>query len=260
MDFFESILFGILQGLTEFLPVSSSGHLTLFQRIFGITEEPVFFIVMLHVATLFAVAAVFYKDIIALFKPPFNTLLLLIIATIPTVIIMLIIKDYIDLIFSSSFLCFGFLITAAVLYLTEIMQKKLQQKEQRPIGKQTALIMGIAQGIAVIPGISRSGSTICAGLIDGAKRQEVAKFSFLMSIPIIAGSAVVALFEGGNMSISAIGIPQLLGGMAAAFLFGMLAIKFMLRLIQKCNYKWFSLYLTGLFVLTFLDEFIITIW
>jgi undecaprenyl-diphosphatase len=255
MNVFEALILGLVQGLTEFLPVSSSGHLVLAQSLLGI-EVSVFFDIMLHVATLAAVCIVFFKDILNLFKPPFRTLLYLVIATVPAVIVMFLLKDHIDTLFGETFLPFAFLITAALLFVTEIFTKKSGGELLKPIDAKISLLMGAAQAVAVIPGISRSGSTIGAGLIAGGRREDVARFSFLMSIPIILGSAGYSALTD-TVAAAAADIPALLAGMAAAFVSGFIAIRFMLKLIQKCNYKWFSLYLALLAVFTFLKVFVI---
>lgn len=260
MSFWEAIILGIVQGLTEFLPVSSSGHLLLLQNIFGISDNNVFISVILHLGTFFAVVVVFYKEIIDLFRPPYKKMLYLIIATIPAAVIMLLLKDSTDVLFTEKFMCFGFLITAVVLYITERVQKKYTL-ENSPITYKHALIMGGAQGIAaVVPGISRSGSTIAAGIVSGAEKSEVARFSFLMSLPAIAGSVMGTMIFDGGAAIGSIGPGVLIAGLAASFLFGMLAIKFMLRLIQRCNYKWFSLYLILLFLLVFTNIYLYKMW
>jgi len=261
MNFFEAIILGLVQGLTEFLPVSSSGHLVLLQGIFGIEDNVVIFDVFLHFATLMAVLVYFFNDVLNLFKPPFKSLLYIIIATLPAVIIILLFKDYIDLFFTGTYLCFGFLITALLLFFTEYIDKNNKNSknynQSSEINGKRSLIMGVMQGIAVIPGISRSGSTIAAGILSGANKKSVAKFSFLMSMPIIAGSAFVSMFEIDNIAIDVL---PFIAGMIAAFATALIAIKIMLKVIQKSNYKWFSLYLIILSVITFIDTFIINIW
>lgn len=261
IEVLEYLLLGIVQGLTEFLPVSSSGHLVLLKDILGITDRYdsnflVLFDVLLHFATLIAVCIYFFKDILQIFKPPYKTLLYLVIATLPAAVIMYFAKDYVDLIFGGSYLCFAFLITALLLLTTEILLKNKNVNGGGIDGKK-ALIMGFAQGVAVIPGISRSGSTICAGLIAEGDRENVAKFSFLMSIPVILGSSVVSLFE---FKAAAYNFAPLLIAMLAAFLSAFFAIKLMMKVIQKVNFKWFALYLSALSALTFIDSFVYNIW
>lgn len=263
MNVIEAIILGLVQGLTEFLPVSSSGHLVLLQGIFGIEGDVVLFDVLLHFATLLAVVLYFFKDIINLFKPPYKNMVYLIISVIPAVVVMLLFKDYIDIFFGGTYLCFGFLITATLLFLTEYIDKntiqnnKTTSQNNSGITVKRSLIMGIAQSVAVIPAISRSGSTICAGILSGADKKSVAKFSFLMSLPIIAGSALVSMFDIGNATID---ILPLLAGMVSAFITALIAIKIMLKIIEKSNYKWFSLYLIILAVITFIDAFVVNIW
>lgn len=260
MTLWEAIILGIVQGLTEFLPVSSSGHLLLLQNIFGIQENKVFISIILHLGTLLAVCAVFYKDIIDLFKAPYKTLLYLIIATIPATIIVFLVGDKLDIFFTETYLCFGFLITAVILFLTEYTAKK-QVNAIKPLDGKVALCMGITQGVAaLVPGISRSGSTISAGLFCGAERNKVATFSFLMSIPAIAGATLMSIVSDGASVITSVGITNIVFGLLASFISGMIAIKFMLKIIRKCNYKWFSLYLIIMFALVFTNAFIFKMW
>jgi undecaprenyl-diphosphatase len=259
MNIFQAIILGITQGLTEFLPVSSSGHLVLLQSIFAIQDDVVLFDVFLHLATLFAVFIFFFKDVLNLFKPPFNTLFYLIIATIPAALAMLLFEDFIEDFFTGTYLCFGFLITAILLVITEITAKKstIKYSDVDGINAKKSFVMGVAQAVAIIPGISRSGSTICAGVLSGADKKSVAEFSFFMSMPIIFGSAVVSMFKTEGASID---ILPLLFGMAAAFFTALLAIKIMMKIIQKSNYKWFAVYLFAISALTFINTFVVRIW
>jgi undecaprenyl-diphosphatase len=257
IEILKALVLGIIQGLTEFIPVSSSGHLALARDILNINySSDIMFDVLLHFATLLAVAIYFFKDIINLFKPPYKTLLYLIIATIPAAVVMFFVKDYVDLLFGGSYLCFAFLITAILLLVTEIFIKK-EAPEGSGIDAKKSLIMGAAQCVAIIPGISRSGSTICTGLLAGGDRKSVARFSFLMSMPIILGSAIVSLFE---FELSSMDVAPLLAGMAAAFFAAIFAIKIMITAIQKVNFKWFAFYLFALSAVTFIDSFVINIW
>lgn len=256
MNIWEAILLGVVQGLTEFLPVSSSGHLVLFQNILGVQGELLFFDVMLHIGTLVAVFVIFFKDILDLFKPPFKTMGLLILATLPAGLVMLLLSDQIEALFEGRFLWIGFLITAVMLLVTEYVGRKYPK--DRPLDLKVSLFMGFAQAVAVVPGISRSGATISGGVYAGAKRQTVAKFSFLMSVPVILGSGLVEVIKVQDWN--AVAIPCVLAGMLAAALSGFLAIKLMLKLIQKCDYKWFSLYLIVLAAITCLNEYALFWW
>lgn len=254
MEIWKAIVLGLVQGLTEFLPVSSSGHLSFFQNVLGVSASNAQFIsIILHLGTLVAVCIIFFKDIIALFKKPFKTLGFLVLATIPAVVFGVIaevldIDDYFyDGDYAAILLSICFLITAAVLFITEIIAKRRQN--QLPICFKTALPMGFAQAFAILPGISRSGSTICAGTIAGGKSEDIAKFSFLMSIPVILGGFVLELGMGiidgslkNDFVDASYGWAIALGFIVSAIA-GLFAIKVMLKAIQKANYKWFSLYL-----------------
>lgn len=248
MSIFLVLFFmGLVQGLTEFLPVSSSGHLVLLSNIFGV-EESLFISILLHVATLLSICVVFYKDIFALIRHPFSkNTIMLVVATIPTCLIVLVLMPFIKSSFGGSFLPVFFLITAILLIVTELFAKN-----KKEFSYKKAIIMGIAQGFAVFPGISRSGSTICAGILSGGDKKECAKFSFLMSIPIILLSLVMEIYEGvsGGISIS-YPISAIIISFIIAFLSGIFAIKFMMRLTEKGKLWWFSCYLLLLSVVTF---------
>lgn len=268
MEIWKAIVLGLVQGLTEFLPVSSSGHLSFFQNVLNVTTSNAQFIsLILHLGTLVAVCIVFFKDILALFKKPFKTLGLLILATIPAVIFGVLAElldlDYYfyDWQYAAILLCVCFLITAAVLFITELVAKR--RKNVLPLCLKTTIPMGLAQALAIFPGISRSGSTICAGTIAGGKSEEIAKFSFLMSIPVILGGFVLELGKGiidgslksdftvnGSTYVWAIVLGFIVSAIA-----GLFAIKVMLKAIQKANYKWFSLYLVLLAITCLVLQF-----
>ena len=233
MSIFLVLFFmGLVQGLTEFLPVSSSGHLVLLSNLFGV-EESLFLSILLHVATLFSIFVVFWKDIWELIKHPLsNKTIMLVVATIPTCVIALLLMPIIKSSFGGGFLPISFLITAVLLVVTELISKHKKGKE---ISYKTALVMGIAQGFAVFPGISRSGTTICSGILAGGDNKEATKFSFLMSIPIILLSLLMEIYEA----------------ITIAFLSGIFAIKFMLKLTEKGKLWWFSCYLVLLSLVTF---------
>lgn len=257
MEIWQAVILGLVQGLTEFLPVSSSGHIAFFQGIFGISGDDIalFFMIILHLGTLVAVVIVFWREILDLFKKPFKTLGLLVLATIPAGIAGILVKllDLDGILLAPSamgiVLAVFFLVTATVLFVTERIAKK--RESELPLSIKTTLPMGLAQALAVLPGISRSGSTICAGTIAGCKRSEVAKFSFMMSIPVILGSFLVELASGlysGEIQTSFAEGGATLGwsiglGFIVSAVSGLFAIKVMLKIIEKANYKWFSLYL-----------------
>lgn len=254
MEIWQAIVLGLVQGLTEFLPVSSSGHIALFQGIFGITELQLFISIILHLGTLVAVCIVFFKDIVDLFKKPFHTLGYLVLATVPAAITGLLFEVFdLDDVFLGEnmgiYLFIFFLVTAALLFATEMVAKR--RERTLPLCFKTVIPMGLAQAVAVLPGISRSGSTICAGTLAGGKSEDLAKFSFLMSIPIILGSFAVELAVGlkdGEIqaSFSSGGTTFVWGivlGFIVSAIAGLFAINVMMRAIRKTNYKWFSLYL-----------------
>lgn len=241
MTVFEALILGLVQGLTEFLPVSSSGHLILIQRLLNIQGDMLFFDILLHAATLAAVLSVFYKDVFALFRHPVKSQLrLLVLSCVPTVLLFLLFKQFFVDAFDGRFLAVGFMVTAVALTATELLSKKRTMLKKPGIA--SSLIMGAVQGIAVLPGISRSGSTICAGVIYGLDRKDAARFSFLMSMPIIIGSV---LMESLDITAVSFDIPPLpaIAGMAAAFISGLIAIKFMLKIIEKKRLYGFSVYL-----------------
>ena len=258
MSILVALILGIVQGLTEFLPVSSSGHLLLLNQIFGIDGDFLLVSIILHVATLLAVIFVFWKDIFYLIKHPFSKPAVnLYIATIPTVVIVLIFKKFIESSFeNASLLPFCFMLTAVLLLITYFLSKRKNKAEIEyenycEIKKSSAFAMGISQGLAVIPGISRSGSTICTGLILGENRKESAKFSFLMSIPIIIASMLYEiLFSSSTASINQIGILPLIIAFVSALLVGILSIKFMLKVVEKAKYYYFSIYLVVLSIVS----------
>ncbi len=252
MEIWQAIILGITQGLGEFLPISSSGHLVLVRELFGIEGDYMFFDIMMHIGTLGAVAVVFFKDLLALFKPPFRTLLLLALASVPAGLVGIFANDYISAFFESGkYLCFFFLATAGLMFLTEYLSKRT--KETKPLGVKTAIAMGLMQGVGVFPGISRSGSTIFGGTVAKGDRTEIAKFSFMMSIPPILGSLVLELFD---LEVVAIDWGCVIVGTITSFISGFLAIKFMMRIISKANYKWFGLYLVVVAILTFIFLFL----
>lgn len=241
MEILFLVILGLVQGLTEFLPVSSSGHLVLLSNIFGI-EDSLFVSIVLHLATLLSILVVLRKDVWEIVKKPFGKQSISIaLATIPTGIIALIIMPLIENSFNGKLLPFFFLLSAGLLLLGQYMSNK---KEQHDMTFKDALIIGIAQGFATFPGLSRSGTTISAGLMSGGKREEVAKFSFLMSIPIILLSMALEIYKiivlGEAISVNWVGLVL---AFFTAFIVGVLSIKAMIKLTQKSGFKGFCIYL-----------------
>jgi undecaprenyl-diphosphatase len=271
MSIVEALILGVIQGITEFLPVSSSGHLVLFQRIFGISEPALLFDTMVHVGTLAAVFAVLWRDIWGILKRPFQPLTAyLIIATLPTVVIALVFKDAIEGAFASgAFLGFAFLITSCLLLLSEVLSGRSGgpdspggMKEKKGMNWLDALIIGLLQGVAIIPGVSRSGATLSGALFRKLSRDFAARFSFLLSIPAILGALVLQLKDlaegaGGETAAEAgIGIAPLIVGIAAAALVGFFAIRAMLKIVRERSLMGFAIYTAVLGALVLTDQFV----
>lgn len=263
MYIWQAIVLGLVQGLTEFLPVSSTGHLELFKALFNIDIAgcELLFDIVLHMGTLIAVLVIYWKKIISFFKKPIM-LLYLVIATIPAAVVGLIFNDMIEEHLLNGLVCgICFLVTAALLLVTEYVAKRNREKELiKPFGMKNAVCMGLAQAVAVLPGISRSGSTISAGVLSGADQEEVADFAFIMSAPVILGSFLLGIIdffkEDTSATIAAFGSTSnmvwcLILGVIAAGVVGFLAIKLMVAAVKKANYKWFSLYLVLAAALSF---------
>lgn len=256
MVWWQALVLGLVQGFTEFLPVSSSGHLILVRELMGLNGDGssqfnLIFDIMVHAGTLVAVVLVLYKDIFALFKKPFKRLLMLIVACIPAVVVGFTCKDYIEEYFSTAtYLCFFFLFTAVIMLVSEIVAKR--NRSPKELGWGSAIAMGVMQGAGVFPGVSRSGSTIFGGTVAGAESKQVATFSFLMSIPIILGSLLLSFIDVGKTgAIGSIDWFCIVVGAVSAFASGYFAVRVMLKLIAKANFKWFSLYLLIVAILTF---------
>jgi len=245
MSLLEAIILGLIQGISEFLPVSSSGHLLVFHHIFGITaEDNLTFIIVLNMGSLMPLLFVFRKDIWALIRNPFQkTTALLIIATIPLVIVTLLFEGFIESMFHMvRFLPLGFIVTGVVLLLSDRLKKN--NKNMDDITFIDAVLIGCAQAVAVFPGISRSGSTITATMARGVNRESAAKFSFLMSIPAAFGAMlfrIIRIVENPEL-IEGLNFVNLGAGFITAAITGYIAINFMLAIIKKAKLKYFALY------------------
>jgi undecaprenyl-diphosphatase len=262
MEIYQGIILGILQGLTEFLPVSSSGHLALGQSFFGITEPALFFDVSLHMGTLLAVVVVFFQDIkrmvtalLGLGKQIFSGkkaletlkkdedirfVFLIIAASIPTAILGLGFKPYAHTLFSSvSFVGCMLLVTGTFLWMTRHASQKGDGVMDFSVKR--ALWVGLCQGLAVIPGISRSGATISAGLFLGIDRETAARFSFLLSIPAILGAELLSLKDFMEQG-SSIDVAATLCGTFISFVVGYVALVLLLRIVRKGRLHFFAPY------------------
>lgn len=253
MVWWQAMVLGLVQGLTEFLPVSSSGHLILTRELMGLNDGSSFllFDVMAHVGTLVAVVIVLYKPIIELFKKPYKNLIMLIVATIPAVVVGFTCKDIIEEYFSTAkYLCFFFAFTAIIMLVSEIVAKR--NKTPKDLNWGGTIAMGLMQGLGVLPGVSRSGSTIFGGTVAGTDSKKIATFSFLMSLPVIGGSLLLSIIDVAQAgALASVDWFSMFIGAATAFASGYIAVRVMLKLIAKANYKWFSLYLGIVAILTF---------
>lgn len=250
MSIIEALILGLIQGLTEFLPVSSSGHLIIGRSLLGVeATENVAFEVVVHAATVCSTITVLWMEIWRLLQgvlkfrwnDEMQYACKILVSMIPVLLVGLFLKDQVEALFGEGVLLVGImlLITALLLALTHFVRFA----ERRSIGFGSALVVGIAQAVAVLPGLSRSGSTIATGLLLGVKKEEMAKFSFLMVLVPILGEAFLELV-GGDFSASTSGISSgaLLAGFASAYIFGLLACKFMIELVKRAKLIWFAAY------------------
>jgi undecaprenyl-diphosphatase len=247
MSWFEAMVLGLIQGLTEFLPVSSSGHLELGKYLFGIDHEANFyFSIAVHGATVLSTIAVLWKEIADLVKGFFKFrlneetgyVLKLFVSLVPVGITGFFMKDIAEKFFAGNMISLGieFMITAILLLLTLVIKPK-----ERPIGFLDSFIIGIAQAFAVLPGVSRSGATIATGMMLGNKKSDIAKFSFLMVLIPIIGANLVEL-KTGDISTEGTSVFVILIGFLIAFISGYLACKWMINLVKKGNLVWFAVY------------------
>ncbi|MFO7978224.1 MAG: undecaprenyl-diphosphate phosphatase [Bacteroidales bacterium] len=250
MTWFEALVLGLVQGLTEFLPVSSSGHLELGGMLFGLQDPDSYFTfnILVHGATFLSVVVVFRKDIldliINLFRFQWNAetkfVLLLVASAVPVGIIGLLFESQIERIFEGRVMLVGFmlLITAALLYFT-----RLAPKSTKEVNLKRALIIGLAQTAAILPGISRSGATISTALYLGVERGRAIRFSFLMVlIPIFGANFLKLLKMSEEATTTSLDVTPLIIGAVAAFLSGLAACSWMLAIVRKGNIAWFAIY------------------
>jgi len=257
MSFFEAAFLGFIQGLTEFLPVSSSGHLAIFQSLMGLNKPTLSFNIFLHMATLLAVGVFFWKDIWNLRKD-FKMVAYIVIGTLPAVLVGLVLKDAIEAAFTSLRLVgFGLLITGVLDILSDrkmnqqlaaetaapkqdTLDEEIHKKKQ--ITPISALLVGIVQSVAILPGISRSGSTVFAGVHLGWNRITAFKFSFMLSIPAILGASVLQMLELRQTGLTDVEPVQFLVGGAAALVTGFLSLVLLKYIMQKAQFQIFGYY------------------
>ncbi|WP_300439699.1 undecaprenyl-diphosphate phosphatase [Christiangramia sp.] len=249
MDVLDAVILGIIQGLTEFLPVSSSGHLELGKAILGDTsvpEESLLFTVVLHFATALSTIVVFRKDILEIFggllslkwneETQFSVKI--IISMIPAVLVGLLFEEQLEALFGGNILFVGFmlLITALLLWLAD-----KAKNTGKKVSYSNAFVIGVSQAIAMLPGISRSGATISTSVLLGNDKTKAARFSFLMVVPLIFGKIAKDLLSGELMESSA-DFSILAIGFVAAFLAGLVACTWMIALVKKSKLSWFAIY------------------
>jgi undecaprenyl-diphosphatase len=254
MSWVQALILGIVQGLTEFLPVSSSGHLEIGHVLLGTSgEENLTFAVIVHAATVLSTLVVLWREVAQLFRGTFTTMqwnaekdyvAKILVSMIPVFIVGVFFKDTVESFFGNGLLLVGvcLLVTAALLALSEWLQKK-RQETGHEVGYKDAIIIGIAQACAVLPGLSRSGTTIATGLLCGVKKESVAQFSFLMVLIPILGEAFLDLLDllQGEV-VSDLGILPAMVGFVAAFFTGCFACRFMIEIVRRQRLVWFAIY------------------
>ena len=253
MTLLEAIILGIIQGLTEFLPISSSGHLVLGQDVLDVKLEGNNFEIVTHLGTLVSVLCIFWKEILSLIlnindKITRNYIFYLIIGTIPAVIIGFGAKYYISELFDSvQLVSVALIFTGLILFFSQKVKKN-----SLPIDVSKALLIGISQAIAIIPGISRSGITICTALALGMSGKDAAKFSFLLAIPAISGAGLLWILDSQS-NISFIPFTSLIMAFLSSFIVGYICLKWLLNLLESGKFYFFGYYcfMIGLIVLLF---------
>ena len=265
MSWWEAIILGIVQGLTEFLPVSSSGHLEIGQALLGTAgEENLTFAIVVHTATVLSTLVILWAEVAKLFRGTFSTLkwnaekdyvAKILVSMIPVFIVGMFFKDQVEAFFGHGLLLVGIclIITALLLWLSEFLTKRMHSSGHE-VTYRDAIIIGCAQAVAVLPGLSRSGTTIATGLLCGVKKESVAQFSFLMVLIPILGEAFLDLLKLlGGESTTTIGWLPLLLGFIAAFLTGCFACRFMLNIVRRQKLIYFAIYClcVGIFAIVY---------
>ena len=268
MEWFEALILGVIQGLTEYLPVSSSGHLAIGANLFGLSgEENLTFTVAVHVATVLSTCVILWKEIVWLFTDLFKFkwnegtkyIVNILISMIPVAIVGFFFKDKVAEVFGSGLLVVGICLMITATLLAFSYWAKPRQREH--ISPWHAFVIGIAQALAVLPGLSRSGSTIATGLLLGNKKERLAQFSFLMVIPPILGEALLDVKDMAEMGVSqamaGISPLALAVGFLAAFVCGCLACKWMINIVKRGKLIWFALYCAVVGLLTIVLPYVL---
>lgn len=270
MTYTNAIILGIVQGLAEFLPISSSGHLALLQHFFHVEADKVLiFTVLLHIGTLLSVFIMYWRDIWELIKEFFITIadlvrgrglrlqerpvrklgVMIIVATIPTALMGFLLNDFFESLNSILWaIGIGWIFTGFILYFSEKLGRA--NRDLKHMNFRNAIFIGIMQGIAICPGVSRSGSTMVGGLVTGFKREFAVKFAFLISIPSILGAAVLEVPEAMKATTEGLAAGPLIVGMIVSAVCGILAIKLMIKVVIAQKLKYFSYYVWVLGALT----------
>ncbi|MGM9837969.1 MAG: undecaprenyl-diphosphate phosphatase [Paludibacteraceae bacterium] len=265
MNWWEALILGVVQGLTEFLPVSSSGHLEIGQALLGTAgEENLTFAIVVHTATVLSTLVIFWKEVVRLFRGTFTTLrwnaekdyvAKICLSMIPVFIIGMFFKDEVESFFGNGLLLVGIclIVTALLLGLSEFLSKRMKSAGHE-VTFLDAFVIGCAQAVAVLPGLSRSGTTIATGLLCGVKKESVAQFSFLMVLIPILGESFLSLLDllQGDIRMN-IGWGALLIGFVAAFATGCLACRFMIDIVRRQKLIYFAVYCLciGLFAIIY---------
>ncbi len=265
MNWWEALILGLIQGLTEFLPISSSGHLEIGQVLLGTTgEENLTFAIVVHTATVLSTLVVLWKEVAQLFRGTFTTMqwnkdknyvAMILVSMIPVFIVGMFFKEQVENFFGSGLLLVGIClcVTAVLLYLSEWLSKR-KAGEGHEVGYKDAIIIGLAQAVAVLPGLSRSGTTIATGLLCGVKKESVTQFSFLMVLIPILGEAFLELLDilQGEVT-STLGLLPMIVGFLSAFLSGCLACKFMINIVRRQKLIYFAIYClcAGIFAIVY---------
>jgi undecaprenyl-diphosphatase len=243
MSFWEIIILSIIQGVAEFLPISSSGHLVIANHLFGLNnpETSLLLIILLHLASLIAIIISFYDEIIDIITNNFRVLLLVIVGTIPSALIGFFLSDYIGQLFAKPFVVgIGLILTGVYMMLSELHWKSAPTSLERANIKQ-ALWVGIAQSVAIIPGISRSGLTLATGLFNGWEKKAAIKFSFFLAIPVITGASLLKLKDFSKLSVSFQPIPILVGFIICLAV-SLLSIGFLVKMVRRGHLSYFAWY------------------
>ena len=253
MNVLQAAVLGIIQGLAEFLPISSSGHLEIAQRLMGLQADSMSMMlltVLLHVGTLAAVIVVFWKDWIDILKNLFHSKLLglLILSSLPAIIVklcLIAIDVDIDALFGGGFLGIGFLVTCVFLVLAEVFSRRGRHHAKRQVEVKNALVMGCFQALAMLPGVSRSGSSTLGGTATGLTKRNAIRFSFLMSAPAVLGSLILEgkdAYELGAFDFLTENLVPVIVGVLLAAVIGFFTARIMLRIVNKVSFAWFALY------------------